>query len=113
MDFKKTNAETTTITRDVNKLDQKTGNVLFNNQSLSITAPEGVTFTDGVNTTTITPINIDTGNMSENPLPGTILLHRKKESNTLYTINALNALVRQLNNGMLDNRFIINWTPTI
>ena len=53
--------------------------------------------------------NIDTGNMSENPLPGTILLHRKKESNTLYTINALNALVRQLNNGMLDNRFIINW----
>jgi DNA-directed RNA polymerase subunit K/omega len=27
MDFKKTNAETTTITRDVNKLDQKTGNV--------------------------------------------------------------------------------------
>ncbi|MFN5183282.1 MAG: DNA-directed RNA polymerase subunit omega [Bacteroidota bacterium] len=27
MDFKKTNAENTTITRDVNKLDQKTGNV--------------------------------------------------------------------------------------
>ncbi|MBC7864300.1 MAG: DNA-directed RNA polymerase subunit omega [Bacteroidia bacterium] len=27
MDFKKTNAEITTITRDVNKLDTKTGNV--------------------------------------------------------------------------------------
>jgi DNA-directed RNA polymerase subunit K/omega len=27
MDFKKTNAEQSTITRDVNKLDQKTGNV--------------------------------------------------------------------------------------
>ncbi|MFN6037648.1 MAG: DNA-directed RNA polymerase subunit omega [Bacteroidota bacterium] len=27
MDFKKTNAENTTITRDVNKLDNKTGNV--------------------------------------------------------------------------------------
>ena len=27
MDFKKTNAEVTTVTRDVNKLDSKTGNV--------------------------------------------------------------------------------------
>ena len=39
----------------------------------------------------------------------TILVHRKKESNTLYTINALNALIRQLNNGVLDTRFIVNW----
>ena len=53
--------------------------------------------------------NIDTGNVTENPLPNTILLHRKKESNTLYTINALNALIRQLNNGILDTRYIINW----
>lgn len=27
MDFKKTNAESTTITRDLNRLDQKTGNI--------------------------------------------------------------------------------------
>jgi hypothetical protein len=53
--------------------------------------------------------NIDTGNVAETPLPNTILLHRKKESNTLYTINALNALIRQLNNGILDTRFIVNW----
>ena len=53
--------------------------------------------------------NIDMGNVSEDPLPNTILLHRKKESNTLYTINALNALIRSLNNGMLDTRFIVNW----
>jgi hypothetical protein len=53
--------------------------------------------------------NIDTGNISDKPLPNTILLHRKKESNTLYTINALNALIRQLNNGTLDTRFIVNW----
>jgi hypothetical protein len=53
--------------------------------------------------------NIDMGNSSDSPLPNTILLHRKKESNTLYTINALNALIRQLNNGMLDTRYIINW----
>ena len=53
--------------------------------------------------------NIDMGNSSDAPLPNTILLHRKKESNTLYTINALNALIRTLNNGMLDTRFIVNW----
>jgi hypothetical protein len=53
--------------------------------------------------------NIDTGNVAESPLPNTILLHRKKESNTLYTINALNALIRSLNDGMLDTRFIVNW----
>ena len=53
--------------------------------------------------------NIDMGNTSDSPLPNTILLHRKKESNTLYTINALNALIRTLNEGILDTRFIVNW----
>lgn len=42
-------------------------------------------------------------------LPNTILLHRKKESNTLYTINALNTLIKKLNSGVLDTSFIINW----
>jgi hypothetical protein len=42
-------------------------------------------------------------------LPNTILLHRKKESNTLYTINALNTLIKTLNNGILDSTFPINW----
>ena len=53
--------------------------------------------------------NIDTEN-SINEIPeNTILLHRKKESNTLYTINALNTLIKQLNNGMLDNQFKVSW----
>ena len=53
--------------------------------------------------------NIDTENsVSEKP-ENTILLHRKKESNTLYTINALNTLIKELNNGMLDNQFKVNW----
>lgn len=42
-------------------------------------------------------------------LPNTILLHRKKDSNTLYTINALNTLIKELNSGVLDTRFPINW----
>lgn len=53
--------------------------------------------------------NIDTGNMAASPMANTILLHRKKESNTLYTINALNTLIKSLNGGMLDTRFIVNW----
>ena len=53
--------------------------------------------------------NIDMGNISAQPLPNTILLHRKKESNTLYTINALNTLIKSLNGGELDNKFRINW----
>jgi hypothetical protein len=53
--------------------------------------------------------NIDMGNVSESPLPNTILLHRKKESNTLYTINALNTLIKTLNGGVLDTKYIVNW----
>ena len=54
--------------------------------------------------------NIDTFNMSATTvLPNTILLHRKKESNTLYTINALNDLIKKLNNGVVDQSFRINW----
>jgi hypothetical protein len=52
--------------------------------------------------------NIDSFNI-EGILPNTILLHRKKESNTLYTINALNDLIKSLNGGVLDTRFQINW----
>jgi hypothetical protein len=54
--------------------------------------------------------NIDTFNMEQQSvLPNTILLHRKKESNTLYTINALNALIKSLNNGILDTNYRIMW----
>ena len=53
--------------------------------------------------------NIDTGNVAEAPMSNTILLHRKKETNTLYTINALNTLIKSLNNGRLDKNFIVNW----
>jgi hypothetical protein len=53
--------------------------------------------------------NIDAGNMQEAPMANTILLHRKKESNTLYTINALNTLIKTLNNGVLDKAYIVDW----
>jgi hypothetical protein len=53
--------------------------------------------------------NVDSVNMSNSLLDNTILLHRKKESNTLYTINALNDLIKSLNGGNLDTSYIIDW----
>jgi hypothetical protein len=53
--------------------------------------------------------NVDSVNMSNSLLENTILLHRKKESNTLYTINALNDLIKSLNGGTLDTSYIIDW----
>jgi hypothetical protein len=53
--------------------------------------------------------NIEIEGSQTRILPNTILLHRKKESNTLYTINALNTLIKQLNGGVLDTSFPINW----
>jgi hypothetical protein len=53
--------------------------------------------------------NIDTDYKPEISLDNTILVHRKKESNTIYTINALNQLVKEENNGILDKNFVLDW----
>lgn len=52
--------------------------------------------------------NIDQGNVNSIP-ENTILVHRKKDSNTLYTINALNELIKTLNGGIVNTRFPIDW----
>jgi hypothetical protein len=52
--------------------------------------------------------NVDQGNVDNIPV-NTILVHRKKETNTLYTINALNTLIKSLNGGVVDPSFRINW----
>jgi|TARA_B110000908_G_scaffold152212_1_gene187654 hypothetical protein len=52
--------------------------------------------------------NVDFGNVGEF-LENTILVHRKKETNTLYTINALNTLIKSLNDGRLDTTYRVNW----
>lgn len=52
--------------------------------------------------------NIEQGNINTIP-ENTILVHRKKESNTLYTINALNDLIKKLNNGEIDPTYKIEW----
>jgi hypothetical protein len=52
--------------------------------------------------------NVDQGNVESIP-DNTILVHRKKDTNTLYTINALNTLIKSLNGGVVDPRFKVDW----
>ena len=51
--------------------------------------------------------NIEKGAFTKTP--NTISIHRKKETNTLYTVNALNMIIVKANNGVLDKTFVINW----
>jgi hypothetical protein len=53
--------------------------------------------------------NIEVQDTTTRVLPNTILLHRKKETNTLYTINSLNLLIKSLNEGILDTSFRVEW----
>ena len=54
--------------------------------------------------------NVSTqGSVDFNAVKATISLHRKKHSNTLYTINALNEVISNLNNGVVDSKFIVPW----
>ena len=54
--------------------------------------------------------NIEKDSSSE-ILHGAILLHRKNETNTLYTINSLNAIIKKENNNVVDSKYQIDWTP--
>jgi len=39
----------------------------------------------------------------------TISIHRKKQTNTLYTLNAMNQIIKDENNGVFDKTFSVNW----
>lgn len=41
--------------------------------------------------------------------PNTISVHRKKEYNIIYSINALNELIKEQNNGVVSTSYKINW----
>jgi hypothetical protein len=54
--------------------------------------------------------NIEKGSMAIESEWKTILVHRKKESNTIYTINALNEVIKSKTGGQLDNSYKIDWS---
>lgn len=43
-------------------------------------------------------------------IPNTISIHRKHKTNTFFTINALNELIKSINNGILSEYYDIEWT---
>ena len=53
--------------------------------------------------------NVAKGSSAIDSIWKTILVHRKKQSNTIYTINALNEVVKSKTGGMLDNSYMIDW----
>ena len=54
--------------------------------------------------------NVSGDKVDFNAVKSTISLHRKKHSNTLYTINALNEVISSLNNGIIDSKFMVPWS---
>jgi hypothetical protein len=68
---------------------------------LSITDRRDLAITYTPDTTERLPISEDT-----------ILMHRKKHTNTLYTINAMNIIIKMNNNGILDKSYQLNWNCT-
>ena len=49
------------------------------------------------------------GRIPEDFLKSTVLCHRHKLTRTLYTVNALNWIIREENGGVEDRNFKINW----
>ena len=55
--------------------------------------------------------NVIVGSLKPQYLPpaSTISVHRKKQTNTIYTINALNALISEKNGGIVDKAYKVEW----
>jgi len=54
--------------------------------------------------------NVNSNLREDSLAKNTISVHRKKHTNTFYTINALNLLIERVNNGVLDKSFEIDWS---
>lgn len=49
-------------------------------------------------------------NLKGDKLYNTVSIHRKKQTNTLYTINALNFVVSLLNDGIIDPNYEVDFS---
>ena len=46
---------------------------------------------------------------TQSRMQDTITINRKKDTETLYSINALNTLIKDQNNGVLDKSYRVDW----
>lgn len=46
---------------------------------------------------------------NQKKFPFTISIHRKKETNSLFSINALNKIIIEENDGVLDKSYKVDW----
>lgn len=76
------------------------GDIFDNNRIFLFSTNDKKTYVLSYNLVTDSQINF---------YDNTVLVHRKKETNTMYTINALNELIKNLNNGVLDKNYQIEW----
>jgi hypothetical protein len=53
--------------------------------------------------------NVEINGQNVERFRSTISVHRKKETNTLYTLNAMNKLIAEENNGVFDKTFQLDW----
>ena len=53
--------------------------------------------------------NVEINDNNQLKFRNTISVHRKKETNTLYTLNAMNKLIAEENNGVFDRTFQLDW----
>ena len=53
--------------------------------------------------------NIINGKNEFPKFTNTISIHRKKQTNTLYTLNAMNQIIKDENDGIFDKSFPVNW----
>jgi hypothetical protein len=54
--------------------------------------------------------NVEQGNINTIP-ENTILVHRKKDFNVLYSLNGLNEVIKIENNGIIDPSHAVDWHP--
>lgn len=86
---------------DFFKVDQATGEITFSGSNISITASTGIIFTDGINTTEITPTKVETGNIR---ISGNTI-----ESTSLgITITAANNQINLLSDTTVENLTVSN-----
>jgi hypothetical protein len=54
--------------------------------------------------------NIVNDNKNFPKFKNTISIHRKKQTNTLYTLNAMNQIIKDENGGVFDKTFSVDWS---